>query len=29
MKAWQRQWKIELIEKANLRWDDFFEVMLG
>jgi putative endonuclease len=25
MKAWKRAWKIELIEKANPRWDDYFE----
>lgn len=25
MKAWKREWKIELIEKANPGWDDLFE----
>ena len=29
LKAWKRAWKIELIEKANPRWDDLFDVMLG
>ncbi|WP_120078402.1 GIY-YIG nuclease family protein [Aurantiacibacter odishensis] len=25
MKAWKRAWKIELIEKVNPDWDDYFE----
>ena len=25
MKAWKREWKIELIEKANPDWNDLFE----
>ena len=25
MKAWKRQWKIELIEEANPQWEDLFE----
>jgi putative endonuclease len=25
LKRWSRQWKIELIEKANPDWDDLFE----
>ncbi len=25
MKAWKREWKIELIEKANPDWSDLFE----
>ncbi|MCB2084974.1 MAG: GIY-YIG nuclease family protein [Sphingomonadaceae bacterium] len=29
MKAWKRDWKIELIEKSNPGWDDLFEVMQG
>ena len=28
LKAWKRAWKIELIEKANPRWDDLFEFVL-
>ncbi len=28
LKAWQRDWKIELIEKANPEWHDLFDVML-
>ena len=27
MKAWKRDWKIELIERANPRWRDLFEDM--
>ena len=25
MKAWKREWKIELIERANPDWSDLFE----
>jgi putative endonuclease len=25
MKKWKRQWKIDLIEKSNLNWDDLFD----
>jgi putative endonuclease len=25
MKKWNRQWKIQLIEKSNPNWDDLFE----
>jgi len=25
MKAWKRDWKVELIEKSNPRWRDLFE----
>lgn len=25
LKAWKREWKIELIEQANPGWDDLFE----
>ena len=25
MKEWKRDWKINLIEKGNPRWDDLFE----
>lgn len=28
LKAWQRAWKIRLIEKSNPHWDDLFEVIL-
>jgi putative endonuclease len=28
LKAWKRDWKIELIEKDNPAWDDLFEVIL-
>ena len=24
LKAWQRQWKVELIEKSNLEWRDLY-----
>jgi len=27
MKAWKRDWKIELIERANPKWRDLFEDM--
>ncbi|KWV92959.1 GIY-YIG nuclease family protein [Erythrobacter sp. YT30] len=29
MKAWKRQWKIELIEARNPSWDDLFGRILG
>ena len=29
LKAWKRDWKIELIEKANPEWNDLFNVLLG
>ncbi len=25
LKKWRRQWKIDLIEKENPKWDDLFE----
>jgi putative endonuclease len=25
LKKWRRQWKIDLIQKDNLLWDDFYE----
>lgn len=25
LKKWKREWKIELIENANLDWDDLYE----
>jgi len=25
IKAWQRRWKLELIEKANPEWRDLYE----
>lgn len=28
MKAWKRDWKIELIEKANPEWRDLFDIIL-
>ena len=28
MKAWKRDWKIELIEQANPEWDDLFDQVL-
>lgn len=28
VKRWQRQWKIELIEKANPDWDDLFDSLI-
>lgn len=28
LKGWKRDWKIELIEKANPQWNDLFEVIL-
>lgn len=29
MKAWKRQWKIELIEKQNPGWDDLYFGLLA
>lgn len=29
MKAWKRDWKIELVEKANPDWRDLFETILA
>jgi putative endonuclease len=29
LKAWQRQWKIELIERDNPDWQDMFAVVAG
>ncbi|SNS74826.1 hypothetical protein SAMN06295912_11472 [Sphingomonas laterariae] len=28
LKAWQRAWKIRLIDAANPQWDDLFERIL-
>jgi putative endonuclease len=28
MKKWNRQWKINLIEKENLQWNDLYEEIL-
>ncbi len=28
MKAWKRQWKIELIEKNNPDWKDLYETLI-
>ena len=27
LKRWRRQWKFELVEKANPEWDDLFETL--
>ncbi|MFZ5717868.1 MAG: GIY-YIG nuclease family protein [Pseudomonadota bacterium] len=27
LKRWRRRWKLELIEKANPRWDDLYETL--
>lgn len=27
LKRWHRDWKIELVEKANPEWDDLFEFL--
>ena len=29
LKAWKRDWKVELIEKSNPEWDDLYDVILG
>jgi len=29
MKAWKRQWKISLIEKHNLHWQDLWDQIVG
>ena len=29
LKKWNREWKIEQIEKANPDWDDLFETING
>jgi len=29
LKKWNRQWKIELIEKENPEWEDLYEGMIG
>ncbi len=29
MKAWQREWKIELIERSNPDWSNLFETILA
>lgn len=28
LKAWQRQWKIDLIERENPEWRDLFELLV-
>ena len=28
LKAWQRQWKIDLIERENAEWRDLFEYLV-
>ena len=27
LKKWKRQWKIDLIQKSNVEWDDLYEKM--
>jgi putative endonuclease len=27
IKAWNRKWKLELVEKANPEWDDFYAML--
>jgi putative endonuclease len=27
LKKWRRDWKVELIERANPNWDDLFEII--
>ena len=27
LKKWKRQWKIDLIQKGNLYWDDLYETL--
>jgi putative endonuclease len=29
LKAWKRQWKIELIEERNPQWHDLYDVLTG
>ena len=29
LKAWPRQWKINLIERSNPHWDDLFPALEG
>lgn len=28
IKAWNREWKLELIEKANPEWEDLYDMLL-
>ena len=28
VKRWRRQWKIELVERANPEWDDLFDTLI-
>nr|WP_233994304.1 GIY-YIG nuclease family protein [Erythrobacter litoralis] len=28
MKAWKREWKVELIEKANAEWSDLYGTLV-
>jgi putative endonuclease len=28
MKAWKREWKIELIEQSNPQWRDLYDALL-
>ena len=29
LKAWKRQWKLELIEKENPHWEDLYNKIIG
>ena len=29
LKAWKRQWKLELIEKQNPQWNDLYNKIIG
>lgn len=29
LKEWQRQWKIDLIQKENPNWDDLYDSLMG
>lgn len=29
LKRWRRQWKFDLVEKANPNWDDLFDDLAG
>ncbi len=29
LKAWKREWKIKLIEKANPRWEDLYSSLIS
>ena len=29
LKEWQRQWKIDLIQRQNPNWDDLYDSLMG